>query len=219
MLGHVGQELGHAEVGDGLDGGRRPAVHGDRELGGHRAAGGERGQRAFQADVERGRMDAAGDVAQLGDGLLGAPVRRRRSVRGPGRDRRARRRPRASPSPCPGAWPSATSWAWVPSCRSRSMRRSVAAEASTVWVRACSSERTRAAIGSGPSSDCGSCCRSTFTKPRMTQGAAKKKTTPTTKPPTSRGNPPPFEVKSAAEEVHTSPQTGDPPRRARRGGA
>ena len=47
---------------------------------------------------------------------------------------------------------SATSWAWVPSCRSRSIRRSVAAEASTVWVLACSSVRTRAAIGSGPSS-------------------------------------------------------------------
>ena len=44
----------------------------------------------------------------------------------------------------------ATSWAWVPSWRSRSIRRSVAAEASTVWVRACSSERTRVGHGIGP---------------------------------------------------------------------
>ena len=77
----------------------------------------------------------------------------------------------------PSRMASATSWAWVPSCRSRSIRRSVAADASTVWVRACSSVRSRAAVGSGPSSDVMS-RRSTLTKPRMAQGAAKKKTTP-----------------------------------------
>ena len=74
VLGHVGEELGHAEVGDRLDGGRRPRPELDGELGGHRAAGGQRGQGALQADVERRRVDAAGDVAQFGDGLLGAPV-------------------------------------------------------------------------------------------------------------------------------------------------
>ena len=75
----------------------------------------------------------------------------------------------------------ATSWAWVPSCRSRSMRRSVAAEASTVWVRACSSVRTRVAMGSGPSRP-RIRRRSTLTKPRMTHGAARKKMPPRRRP-------------------------------------
>ena len=74
MLGHVGQQLGHAVVSDRLDGLRRPAPQVDRHLGGHGAAGGQRGERALEADVEGGWMDPTRDVAQLGDGLLGAAV-------------------------------------------------------------------------------------------------------------------------------------------------
>ena len=43
-----------------------------------------------------------------------------------------------------------TSWAWVPSWRSRSIRRSIAAEASTVWARACSKERSPEGDGVWP---------------------------------------------------------------------
>ena len=75
VLRHVGQQLGDAEVGDRLDGRRRPRLEGDGELRRDGAAGGQRGERALQPDVERGRVDAPGDVAQLGDGLLGSPVR------------------------------------------------------------------------------------------------------------------------------------------------
>ena len=84
----------------------------------------------------------------------------------------------------PSRMAKATSCAWVPSWRSRSIRRKVAALASTVWVRACSSERTRVAIGSGPSRLPIS-SRSTLTKPRMTHGAAKRKMAPRMKTPTS----------------------------------
>ena len=106
---------------------------------------------------------------------------------------------------------SATSWAWVPSCRSRSMRRSVAAEASTVWVRACSSERTRVAMGSGPSRLRMS-RRSTLTKPRITQGAAKRKMAPRMKIPTSWKKPPGWNQKGLPGKMpRTSPQTGGPP--------
>ena len=52
--------------------GRRLQV--DGQLGGHGAARGQRGERALEPDVEGGWMDAPGDVAQLGDGLLGAAV-------------------------------------------------------------------------------------------------------------------------------------------------
>ncbi len=63
------------------------------------------------------------------------------------------------------------------------MRRSVAAEASTVVVRACSRERTRAATGSGPSS-VRMRSLSTVTNPRMTHGAAKRKMAPRRNTPT-----------------------------------
>ena len=76
MLGHIGEELGHAEVGDRLDSRCGPCPEIDGDLGGHSGAGGQRGQSAFQSDVERGRVDSPGDVAELGDGLLGAAVRR-----------------------------------------------------------------------------------------------------------------------------------------------
>ena len=107
---------------------------------------------------------------------------------------------------------SATSCAWVPSCRSRSIRRSVAADASTVWVRACSNERTRAAIGSGPSRVR---CRnlSTVTKQRITQGAAKKKITPRMKMPTPCQNPtgPELRLPPGVMTFGKEPQIADPP--------
>ena len=51
-----------------------PGLQIEGDLGRHGAPGGQRGQSAPEADVERGRVDAPGDVAQLGDGLLGAVV-------------------------------------------------------------------------------------------------------------------------------------------------
>ena len=177
MLRHVGQELGHAEVGDGLDGRASAGSECRRRARWARRCAPPAwparppGRCRGPADGCRGRCRAA---RRWPPWHRGAP---RRRARAPGRGRPARGRPRASPWPCPAAWPSATSWAWVPSCRSRSMRRSVAAEASTVCVLACSSERTRVAMGSGPSR-LRINRRSTLTKPRMTQGAAKKKTPP-----------------------------------------
>ncbi len=84
VLGHVGQQLGHAEVGDGLDGRRRALGQVGRQLGRDGAAGGQGGQRALQPVVERRRVDPAGDFAQFDDGLLGAPVGRLHQFQGPG---------------------------------------------------------------------------------------------------------------------------------------
>src|ERR1700678_266908 len=74
VLGHVGEELGDAEVGDRLDGRRRTVVEGDGERGGNGAARGEGGQGAFEADIEGGRVYPTGQVPQLHDGLLGPAV-------------------------------------------------------------------------------------------------------------------------------------------------
>ncbi len=46
-----------------------------RHLGGHRAACGQGREGIFQAGVERGRVDAPGQVPEVRDGLLGAAVR------------------------------------------------------------------------------------------------------------------------------------------------
>ena len=51
----------------------------------------------------------------------------------------------------PSFMATATIWACAPSCRSRSIRRSLAAASSTAWARVCSSSRTRSPDG-GPSS-------------------------------------------------------------------
>ena len=119
-------------------------------VGRDRAAGGQGGQGAFQPDVERRRMDAPGQVAQLDDGLLGPPVGVVHQLA-----HLIEVEPRRSSASFSLAMPrrmaNATSWAWVPSWRSRSIRRRVAADESTVWARACSSERTRTVTGSGAS--------------------------------------------------------------------
>jgi hypothetical protein len=51
----------------------------------------------------------------------------------------------------PSFMATATIWACAPSCRSRSIRRSLAAESSTAWARVCSNSRTRCG-NDGPSS-------------------------------------------------------------------
>jgi hypothetical protein len=76
VLGDVGQALGDYEVGDRLDRGRRAAgqVHGqpDRDRHPRRDAG----QRRVQAPVlQHGRVQAADQVAQLGERRLGLIVR------------------------------------------------------------------------------------------------------------------------------------------------
>jgi hypothetical protein len=77
VLGHVGQRLGRDEVGGGLDG-RAQRLPLELPVDLHRdgRARGERLQRGAQAVVgEHGRMDAAGELAQLADRLLGLLAR------------------------------------------------------------------------------------------------------------------------------------------------
>ena len=88
VLGRVGEELGGAEVDDGLDGRRgadrqvHPQLHGERPVRGERHQGG------VQALVEGGWMDAPHQVAQIHDGRPGdaaggvRPTRRRAHVPG-----------------------------------------------------------------------------------------------------------------------------------------
>src|SRR5271169_1006529 len=75
VLGRVGNQLSRAEIGDGLDGRRGPVA----DLGGDRrgdgAAGGQGGQRARQAVVQSGRVDAAGQVTQVGERVHRVAVR------------------------------------------------------------------------------------------------------------------------------------------------
>ena len=124
VLGHVGQQLGHTEVGDGLDGRGRPTLQRKGELGGDRAARRQGGQRTLEPDVERRGMDAAGQVPQFDDGLLGAPVRVVPPAVAPGRDRVliVSIRP-TSPWPCRGAWPGPPTG---PGCRRADRARSAA---------------------------------------------------------------------------------------------
>ena len=178
---------------------------------GHGAAGGQRGQRALQADVERRRVDAAGDVAQLGDGLLGAPVRLV--------DELADlvevdvvARPPASPWPCPDAWPAPPAG---PGCRRAGRARSAAAWRPRRRPSGCGPARASAP---GPPSGRARAAtpimsRSTLTKPRMAQGAAKRKTTPRTKTPTLRRKPPPPVSRERCPGVnrfHARPNAGVP---------
>ena len=76
VLGDVGEQLGDAEVGDGLDRGGRPLGQIDDHLDRQVAAGGERGERGAESFVQHRRVDAAGQVAQLADRLHGASVGR-----------------------------------------------------------------------------------------------------------------------------------------------
>jgi hypothetical protein len=74
VLGRVGQGLGDHEVGGRLDRpGQPPGGHLDPDR--NRRAGGQGGDGRVQAPVgEHGRVDAAGQVAQLGQGPLGLLV-------------------------------------------------------------------------------------------------------------------------------------------------
>src|SRR5580692_7159980 len=75
VLGRVGNQLSRAEIGDGLDGRRGPVADlgGDRRRDG--AAGGQGSQRAGQAVVQGGRVDAAGQVTQVGERVDRVAVR------------------------------------------------------------------------------------------------------------------------------------------------
>ena len=79
VLGGVGEGLGDDEVRGGLRGRARAAQRrrvGDVDADRDRAAGGQRGQRGVEAAVgEDGRVDAADQVAQLGERLLDLAVR------------------------------------------------------------------------------------------------------------------------------------------------
>ena len=137
VLGHVGEQLGRAEVGDGLDRGRRALGQVDDQLDGHVAARGQGGERGAEAVVQHRRVDAAGQVAQLGDGLLGAAVGRVDQLQSPlqvGLGDPGGNGSLVPPSfsrARPSFMATATIWACAPSCRSRSIRRSRAAESST----------------------------------------------------------------------------------------
>lgn len=83
VLGRVRQGLGDGEVGRRLDGRVEPAAGVD--LAPHRdpAGAGQRADRRLQAPVaEHGRMDAAGQVAQLHERALGLLVRAGHQVAG-----------------------------------------------------------------------------------------------------------------------------------------
>ncbi len=75
VLGDVGEGLGHDEVGDGLDGRRRPAGQVDVDRDGDWAEGRQGGQRGIEAAVGQDRgMHAAHEAAQLGQGGHGLAV-------------------------------------------------------------------------------------------------------------------------------------------------
>ena len=76
VLGHVGQRLGDDEVDGALDRRRRALRHVDRQRHRHRAAGDDRRQRGVEPAVLEDRgVEAAHEVAQLGQRLLGLLVR------------------------------------------------------------------------------------------------------------------------------------------------
>ena len=78
VLDRVGEQLGDAEVGDGLDGLGRPCRRGARqadvEMDRERAARRERLECQPEPVVEGRRVDAAGQLAQLDESLLGRRV-------------------------------------------------------------------------------------------------------------------------------------------------
>src|ERR1700733_6834914 len=75
VLGHVGEQLGGREVGDGLDRGRGPLRDIGDQLDGNRAAVRQGGERVRESVVEHRRVDAAGHGPQVGDRLERAAVR------------------------------------------------------------------------------------------------------------------------------------------------
>src|SRR5580693_1127325 len=69
VLGHVGEQFGGREVGDGLDGGRGPLGDVGDQLDGQGAAVRQGRQGVGQAVVEHRRVDAPRQGAQVGDRL------------------------------------------------------------------------------------------------------------------------------------------------------
>ena len=132
---------------------RSPPVPGRRSLGvglarhRHGRAGGERLQRRLEAAVgEDGRVDAAGQLAQLGEARVELVDRLAEHGVEVVRAARARRRAELSRSL------SATSRDCAPSCRSRSRRRRSASPASTIRAREARSS-SRLARSSASSSE------------------------------------------------------------------
>ncbi len=74
VLRDVRQELRRAEVADRLDRLGRTRWHIEAEGRRNGASGDERGQGRVEAQVEDGRVDPAGDIAQLDQRLLGLSV-------------------------------------------------------------------------------------------------------------------------------------------------
>src|SRR5262249_49903818 len=75
VLGRVGEQFGGAEVGDRLDRLGRADRHVHLEIHRNGAARRQGGQRIGEAVVERRRVNAPGQAAQLGERVLGTPVR------------------------------------------------------------------------------------------------------------------------------------------------
>ena len=115
------------------------ARHVDAQPDRQRRPGDDPGQRRVQpAVVEHGRVQAADELAQLGQRRLGLVVRRRRWPAG-----RARRASVRLARAMPRFIASETSRCWAPSCRSRSIRRRSASAAATMSARLRASDSTR----------------------------------------------------------------------------
>ena len=124
----VREPLGHHEVGGGLDRGRQPHVDAARRTRRRqRRARDQRLDRRAEPALGQDRgMDAAGQLAQLGQRVAElARDARRPPRRPPGRRAAAARSIRRSSA-------SATSCCCAPSCRSRSIRRRASSAASTM---------------------------------------------------------------------------------------
>ena len=140
VLGDVGQRLRDDVVGGGLDAVGEPLGQADVELERQPRAVGELLERGAQAALgEDAGVDALGELAQLAErvGERRARLRRAAAARRPGR---ASSRESASPS----VIAIDTSRCWVPSWRSRSIRRRSSCAASTIRAREARSSSSRA---------------------------------------------------------------------------
>ena len=176
VLGDVRERLDHDEVGGRLGGGGQAVVDLDVERHLDRVARRDRGQRGPEPAVGEDRgVDAAREVAQLGRARAWPPRAPRR---------RALRAATGSLSSFSWAMPrsiaSATSRAWAPSWRSRSIRCSSAAWESTAPARVRSSSTTRRR-SLGPSSARPSSA-SPIPAPRVSGTARVRTTRPTGMP-------------------------------------
>ena len=147
VLGRVGQRLGDREVGRRLDrrgragraGRCRPSTGSGTVSASARTAPSRPRSASTGGWMPRTRSRSSARAVAAGLAGLGQQLRRRRRVAA-----------RAAPRPGRGSCSSATSRAWAPSCRSRSIRRSSAAWASTASARVSVSSRRPAAPARPP---------------------------------------------------------------------